>query len=694
MTEQNYVLGVDIGGTFTDFVLVNAKSGQVFLNKRLTTPAEPEQSVTEGVDELLQKAGINGTDLQVVIHGTTLITNALIERKGVRTAFIASEGHKDVLEIGNEMRYDTYDLFLEKPEPLVEQTLRFDAPERISPDGSVFTPLDEAAVVAIARSIAEREVQAVGVCFLHSFINPAHELRVREILRRELPGVAISLSCEVAPEIREYQRMSTTVANAYVQPIASTYLGKLHANLGKIGYNRPIYMMLSSGGVITHESAAEFPIRLVESGPAAGALATATLGARIGLKDLISFDIGGTTAKVCLIDDGMPTTSREFEVARIKRFAKGSGLPLQVPVIEMIEIGAGGGSIARVDEMGLLKVGPDSAGSVPGPACYGRGGDLPTVTDANLILGFLDADSFLGGKMKLDMAKARAAMEPVAKRLHIDVTRAAQGVLDIVNTNMVAAAKMHIAERGGDPRRYAMVAFGGMGPMHAHAVARGLKVEKLICPASAGVLSAWGMLVAPTAFDFARSLLGVLDQDVLDRAANVFRQLEDEGRRLLMEAGVAADAIEFKYSVDMRYTSQIREIAVKLPSNPGELTCETVRRTFMDEYETLFGHVHDDVPIHMITCRLTASTKSRPLPNQTSVIKGAKALKGRRMIHFDAADGPVKADVYDRYRLQPGVHLEGPAVIEENESTVVVPPGATVDVDATLNVIVSLNGRT
>jgi N-methylhydantoinase A/oxoprolinase/acetone carboxylase beta subunit len=359
----------------------------------------------------------------------------------------------------------------------------------------------------------------------------------------------------------------------------------------------------------------------------------------------------------------------------------------------MIEIGAGGGSIARIDEMGLLKVGPDSAGSVPGPACYGRGGVLPTVTDANLVLGFLDADSFLGGAMKLDLARAKAALEPLARRLGVDVERAAQGILDVVNTNMIAAAKMHVAERGGDPRRYAMVAFGGMGPMHAHAVARGLKVDQIICPASAGVLSAWGMLVAPTAFDFARSLVGVLDDGIIARARGLFEQLAAEGRRLLVEAGAPPQDIRFRYGADMRYAGQIREIEVVLPPDLDDLNAETVRRLFMAQYEQAFGHVHDDVPVHFMTGRLTASTPTRALPNRTKVVAAAETLKGRRRIVFDTDRNGVEAQVHDRYRLQPGSRLRGPAVIEENESTVVVPPGAVVQVDDALNVIVNLSGR-
>jgi N-methylhydantoinase A len=686
----DYLLGVDIGGTFTDFVLCHAPTGRVWLGKRLTVADEPARAVREGLAELLEQAGISGSDLGVVIHGTTLITNALIERKGARTALLASDGYRDVLEIGTEMRYDPYDLFLETPEPLVPRPLRFDVPERLDASGRVLTPLDERALVEIAGTLGRAEVHAVAVCFLHSFVNPRHEERAREVLARALPGVAVSLSSEVAPEIREYQRMSTTVANAYVQPIAARYLARLHGDLAAIGYERPLYMMLSSGGVVTHDVAARFPIRLVESGPAAGALATTTLGRRMGRRDLVSFDMGGTTAKACLIDDGAATTAKEFEVARVKRFVRGSGLPLQVPVIEMIEIGAGGGSIAHVDGMGLLKVGPESAGSRPGPACYGLGGTAPTVTDADLLLGYLDPHSFLGGRMRLDVEAARATLARLAGTLEIDAVRLARGIFEVVNGNMIAAAKMHVAERGRDPRRYALVAFGGMGPMHAHAVAAGLGVREVVCPASAGVLSAWGMLVAPTAFEIARSLMGLLDAPMLARAEAVFRQMEAGGTRMLEEAGVAREAVRLHRSADMRYAGQTRELTVPLPGPGSASPLEAVRGAFAEHYRRMFGHVHPTLAVQLITCRLVATSPARAVPNRVATVRDGAAGTGERPVFFESAGGFVTTAVLDRYRLAPGTAFEGPAVVEERESTAVVPPGATVRVDDELNLMIRL----
>ncbi len=685
-----YRLGVDIGGTFTDFVLCHAPSGRVWLDKRLTTADEPARAVGEGLAELLGRAGVAGEALEIVIHGTTLITNALIERKGARTALLATDGYRDVLEIGTELRYDPYDLFLEVPAPLVERPLRFDVPERLDAAGHVRTPLDEGALEKIAAGLREAGVEAAAVCFLHAFLNPAHEARAGVILARECPRLAVSLSHEVAPEIREFPRMSTTVANAYVQPLAARYLARLHGDLARAGYRRPLYMMLSSGGVVTHEAAARVPIRLVESGPAAGALATATLGRRLGRRNLLSFDMGGTTAKACLIDDGAPTMTREFEVARVRRFVRGSGLPLQVPVIEMIEIGAGGGSLARVDGMGLLKVGPESAGSDPGPACYGRGGSRATVTDADLLLGYLDPAAFLGGRLRLDVAAARAALAGLAADLVVDPLRAARGVFEVVNANMVAATKMHVAERGRDPRRYALVAFGGMGPMHAHAVAAGLRIREVICPPSAGVLSAWGLLFAPMGVELGRSLVGRLDAALLARAEAVFAAMEAEGAALLREAGVPAEAVRRQRSADMRYEGQTRELTVPLPAAAPGAAEAAIRAAFADQYRRMFGHAHPELPVQLITLRVAASAPPGDVPSRPGPPAGGPARRGERPVFFEAAGGWVPTPVYDRYRLAPGAAVPGPAVVEEHESTAVAPPGAAVRVDEALNLVITL----
>ncbi len=685
--QDDLVIGIDIGGTFTDFVCIGRGSGRLRLHKRLTTTDAPEQAVIEGVNLLL---GDGDGRLGLAVHGTTLITNALIERKGARTALLATSGHADVIEMGTEMRYDTYDLNIEKPEPLVGRDLRLEVEERIGADGAVVRPLDPASLEPAAQALRAAGVRSVAVCLLHAYKNPAHELALRDWLATALPGCSVSISSEVAPEIREYQRASTTLANAYVQPIAERYLGRLVEDLRGRGYQKPLYMMLSSGGIVTQDAAAAFPVRLVESGPAAGAIAAATIGRRIGRPDILSFDMGGTTAKACLIEDGRPTLSRDFEVARVRRFDKGSGLPLQVPVIEMIEIGAGGGSIARADALGLLKVGPDSAGSSPGPACYGLGGTAPTVTDANLLLGCLDEASFLGGAMVLDRAAAQAAVARLAAALKVDAHQAAVGILQVVNANMIAAAKMHVAERGKDPRGFTMLAFGGMGPMHAHAVARGLRVAEIVCPASAGVLSAWGMLAAPISFEFARSLVGRLSPALLDEARALLAALAAQGMELVQAAGSGDGAIETSFSIEMRHVAQTREIGVALEGDIAALDAEALRARFLARYQARYGHSHPNVPIELVTCRAIVSAPPSPLSNVARAAAGGAALRGTRRLFDFEQDRFVEAGVYDRYALRPGEDLPGPCLIEERESTVVVPADARAFVDDDLNVVIRM----
>lgn len=688
--QNDVTIGIDIGGTFTDFVCIERASGALRLHKRLTTVDAPERAVIEGVNVLLAEAGATEARLDLVVHGTTLITNALIERKGVTTALVTTAGHADVIEIGTEMRYDTYDLYIEKPEPLVPRHLRVGVAERIGPDGQVIRELCEKSTADAVAMLVEEKVDAVAVNLLHSYKDNRHELQLRDAIAKALPGCSISISSEVAPEIREYQRLSTTVANAYVQPIAERYLAKIVDYLRAKDYDRPLYMMLSSGGIVTHETAAAFPVRLVESGPAAGAIAAATLGRRVGKPDLLSFDMGGTTAKACVIEQGRPTLSRDFEVARVRRFDKGSGLPLQVPVIEMIEIGAGGGSIARVDALGLLKVGPDSAGSSPGPACYGLGGTNTTVTDANLHLGYLDASSFLGGAMKLDKVASEVALKSIAGPLGIGIDEAAVGVLQVVNANMIAAAKMHVAERGKDPRNFAMLAFGGMGPMHAHAVARGLRISQIICPASAGVLSAWGMLAAPISFEFARSLVGRLNQQVLDDAQVLLSELTEQGRALVLSSGASSEDITVSHTVEMRHVGQTREVGVELSAGAGTLDPQSLVAKFLDQYQERYGHCHPDLPIEIITCRAIVSAKVSELSNVTGLVTAGDALIGSRPMYDLEARKYVIGNVYDRYRLQRSQTVAGPCVIEERESTVVIPSDASASVDEDLNVIVSL----
>ncbi len=506
-------LGIDVGGTFTDLVVVDEATGGLRVGKVLTTPKDPAHGVETGMVALLGEAGVATSDVQAVVHGTTLATNALIERKGARTALVMTEGFRDSVEIRHEGRYDMYDLFIDPPSPLVPRHLRREVSERLLADGSVLRPLDEEGARRVIRELIAEGVEAIAICLLHAYVNPVHERRLAELIREIAPDRPVSCSSEVVPEIREYERASTTSANVYVAPLLERYLEDLERRLAELGVPGQLYIMQSSGGIALPPTARRLPIRLVESGPAGGALAAALAARHRGERRMLSFDMGGTTAKACVIDDGAPLVAREFEVARADRFKKGSGLPVRVPVIEMIEIGAGGGSIARVDRLGLLKVGPDSAGADPGPACYNLGGRLPTVTDADLLLGYLDAEFFLGGRMPLDREAARRAIdEHVARPLGLDVIGAARGIHRVVNENMAAAARIHGIERGKDLRSYPLFAFGGAGPVHCWQMARILKVPRILLPFGAGAMSAYGLLAAPLTFDFVRTLRQRLDE--------------------------------------------------------------------------------------------------------------------------------------------------------------------------------------
>lgn len=695
---QALIVGIDIGGTFTDFVLYEPESSTFHLHKLLTTPSEPARCVIEGLGQLLKKVNAKGDALSIVIHGTTLVTNAIIERKGARTALLATEGFRDILEIGTELRYDPYNLFMEKPQPLVPRQLRYGVRERVDNEGREIRPLDLEGLKQIAAQLEEQRVQSVAICFMHSFRNAAHEEQAGLHLQQDLPGLSVSLSSHVAPEIREYFRMSTTAANAYVKPLVNNYLTDLSADLQQLGYQRPLYLMLSSGGITTADIATEYPIRLLESGPAGGALFTAYLGRLTGRSRLISFDMGGTTAKMTYISDGQVSRARTFEVARVARFQLGSGLPVQVPVIEMIEIGAGGGSIAYKDKLGLLKVGPESSGADPGPACYGLGGTKPTVTDVDLVLGYLSPENFLGGEMRLHTELAREAIRSeLSEPLGLDLIEAARGVYDVVNQNMVAATKVHVAEKGRDPRSASLVAFGGAGPIHAHAIARSLGLHEVICPLRAGTASALGFLTAPIAFEFARSLASRVDTLDARVLAETFATMESLAYETLRQAGIERDQVSFRRSTDMRHVGQGHEIEVLLP--PGAIDAAYVGNVpglFYEAYDQHYGQTHMDVPIEMITCRLVASGPE-PSPSLSAIEKDPasvrRAHRGTRPAYFQEAGGFVETTVYDRYSLRANARLQGPAIVEERESTVIVPPGMNAEVDLYGNLIIQVNGH-
>jgi N-methylhydantoinase A len=687
-------LGVDVGGTFTDLVVVDESTGSLRVGKVLTTPKDPAQGVESGVASLLGEAEVAVSRVRAVVHGTTLATNALIERKGARTALLTTAGFRDALEIRHEGRYDMYDLFIEPPAPLVPRHLRREVPERLLADGTELRPLDEGAARAVIQGLLDDGAEALAICLLHAYVNPVHERRLAELVREMAPGLPVSCSSDVVPEIREYERASTTTANVYVAPLMARYLADLEARLVEHDIPGQLYIMQSSGGIALPQMARQFPIRLVESGPAAGALAAALAARQRGELRMLSFDMGGTTAKACVIDDGAPLVAREFEVARADRFKKGSGLPVRVPVIEMIEIGAGGGSIARVDRLGLLKVGPDSAGADPGPACYNLGGRLPTVTDADLVLGYLDAEFFLGGRMRLDRDAARRAVdEHVARPLGLDVVAAARGIHRVVNENMAAAARIHGIERGKDLRSYPLFAFGGAGPVHCWQVARILKVPRILLPFGAGAISAYGLLAAPLSFDFVRTARQGLDAADWSAINALFGEMESEGRALLARAGVRPDDIRVTRIAEMRYMGQGHEVEASIPEGVlGERNLEAVTASFEAAYRTLYHRLPQGMSIEALNWRVTVAGPPPAMPAAMMVARteGGTAVKHHRSAYFEEAGGFVQAPVYDRYALAPGDQFTGPAIVEERESTAVIGPGAGCRVDDGLALIVDM----
>ena len=685
--------GVDIGGTFTDLCVVD-RDHVVAVGKTLTTPNDPSQGVETVLAETLERLGLPFSDLQLVVHGTTLVTNAIIERKGSPTALLATQGFRDAVEIGRERRYELYDLLIENPRALVPRHLRFDVPERTLADGSVAVALDEPFVERLGRELGESGIEAVAVSFLHSFTNPEHERRARDALLRAAPALRVSLSSEVVPEIREFERTTTTVANVYVQDLMARYLTELGDRLVRRGFGGRLYVMLSSGGIATVETAKRFPIRLLESGPAAGALAAATYGRAGGHPDLVSFDMGGTTAKLCVVEEGRPLVADEFEVDRRYRLKRGSGTPVRVPVIDMIEIGVGGGSIARVNRLGLLEVGPDSAGADPGPACYGLGGARPTVTDADLVLGYLDPAYFLGGRMELDVGAARDAIEQeIAGPLGLSVEDAAWGIHTIVNENMANAARVHAVERGKDPTSLPLFAFGGAGPVHAAGVAAALGSPVLVAPLGAGVMSALGFLTAPLAFDFVQTWRCALDDPDWERVNELLREMEADGAALLAESGLSAGEVEHERYAEMRYVGQGHEVRVRLPQHELARTDELLE-PFEREYERLFGRRGPDVPVEAITWRVVSSGPRPELElGAVAVDASSRPPRAARAAFFPTLGGYVETPVYDRYALRPGARLAGPAIVEERESTLVVAPGQLVTVMPELSLEVTREGR-
>ena len=677
-------LGCDIGGTFTDFVLLDDETGQILVYKCLTTPGDPSDAIEEGIRDLTLRVPDLPLKMREVIHGTTLVINAIIERKGARTGLITTKGFRDVLELGREFRYAPYDIFSEYPEPLVPRWLRLEVDERVRTDGRVLKALDETQALETIRKLADEGVTSIAVCLINSFENPAHELTLKELIAKEFPEISISISYEVLPQIREYERTSTTVTNAYVKPLTESYLRKLFNRLNSLGFSGQLFIMLSSGGITSVETAAEFPVRIIESGPTAAVIAGQFYSRLFDLPEMFCFDMGGTTAKSCLIQDGIAGVVPTFEVGRVQRFMKGSGLMIQVPVVDLMEVGAGGGSIARVSRLGTLQVGPDSAGADPGPICYGLGGVEPTVTDADLLLGYLDAEYFLGGDMKLDLEAARKNIETrLAEPLGVSYIQAVWGIHDLINETMAAAAKTHIAERGGNPKLVTVAAFGGAGPVHAYGLARKLGAPKVIVPPNAGVGSALGFFTAPRAFDLVRSHKTPLVGANFEEVETLFRRMESDGERTLRTAG-ATDKVSFVRSVEARFIGQGYETNLPLPDGSfADLDPSDLRRQFDQAYEKLYGRTYPEIPVEFVNFRVRASLPVQALELPRLKKRGSlnEAFKGERLAYSDKTHDFIPFKVYDRYKLSPDATFAGPSIVEERESTVIVGEGATVRID-------------
>lgn len=681
-SRQVCVLGVDIGGTFTDLALVEKATGRVMIGKVLTNYADIAAGATQGIEYLLLRSAVAAADVNKIVHGTTLITNALIERRGAITALIVTRGFRDVLSMARESRYDIFDIDIQVPDPLVPRSLVFEVAERVNAKGEVITPLDQDELQGLIPRLQAAGVAAAGICFLHSFRNPTHERAAAKLLAERAPQIAISLSSDVAPDIREYERANTTVANAYVQPVVEAYLTRLSDGLAALGIRGKPLLIASDGGTIAPATALRYPVRLIESGPAGGAVAAAYCGGLAGQSDLIAFDMGGTTAKICVIDGGRPERAEQFEVARVHRFAKGSGLPVKVPVLEMIEIGAGGGSTARVDELGLLRVGPDSAAADPGPACYGRGGEHATVTDADLVLGYLDPDFFLGGAMHLNRERAARAIDRhVAGPSGISLLRAAWGIHAIVNDNMAHAAKVHCLEHGKDPRDYVLVAYGGAGPVHAWHVAAALGIRRVLYPLRAGVLSALGFLVAPVVFERVRSDPCALDQVDPTRANAILDDLQSEAAELVAVAGVPLRACTVLREASLRFAGQTYALPVSLAAElVSKTSLDALRAAFFDAYRRRYQRVHADIPLELVSWRVQVSGPAPDVRFAAPLWSRGPGIKCRRPVFFPESGDFIECPVYDRFRLLPGHSLQGPAVIEEPESTAVIGPGGIVQV--------------
>ena len=694
-------IAVDIGGTFTDGLAVIAPGNRIWVGKTLTTPADPGEAVTTVMVDLLRQIvaarGAGGRAVDDVVHGTTLVTNTLIERSGARTGLVVTQGTRDVLTIAREIRYDLYDLNLEIPQPLVPEDKRLEVDERLDVSGAIVTPLDAAELGRMLDALARLDVEAVAVCLLHAYVNDRHEKEIAAAIRQRFPNLAISISSGIAREIREYERMSTTVANAYVQPLMTEYLNRLDQRVHELAPGAPLKIMVSSGGFTSGKAAAETPILLLESGPAGGVLSALNTARNNGIAEILAFDMGGTTAKACVAVGGEPLIAHSFECARVSRFKRGSGLPILIPSIDLIEIGAGGGSIAHVNDLGLLNVGPASSGATPGPACYGLGGDGATVTDADLMLGYLNPDNFLGGEMKLRADLAQAAMQKLATKLKLTVTEVAWGICNIVNENMAAAARIHIAEKGHDPRSFAMVATGGAGPVHVVEVARKLQIPRVLATIAAGAGSCLGLLAAPARVDRSWSNPTLVTGIDWRKVADVYAELRADAESELSSAGARDAALKWWIGAEMRYAGQGHNVSVALPWRKiNAAMAPALIREFERCYRQFYGHLVPGAAPQVVTWRLTGRSvlKSHQFAWGDARVGTRPVMRGKRSIYLPLKHKFQPVPVYDRYSLKPGSRLKGPVILEERESTLVVPVAAAVKILADYTVEVTIKDFT
>ena len=696
---SDWSISIDIGGTFTDIVALDYSAGKLYSSKVLTTHGDPAQAVTDGVVELIEKWKIPPSKIKRVVHATTLFTNALIERRASGTGMLVNAGFKDIIEIGNERKFDLYDLTIERAPVLVPRNLRAEIRGRIDSKGNELEPLDEADVRAAVSTLADQGVSSIAVCLLHSYAFSGHERKVAEWIKRDFPEMEVTLSSNVAPVIREFERMSTTLANAYIKPMASRYLSALEGRLANLGIECGVLMMLSNGGLSHISQARRNPIDLLESGPAAGSIAAAHYGMRDGFSNLLAFDMGGTTAKLSLIENGQPSISFTFEVARRKRFSEGSGLPIRITTVDLIEIGAGGGSIAHQDQLGLLKVGPESAGSEPGPACYGLGGDKPTVTDANLMLGYLNPEYFAGGSLSIYPERADEALSQMGQSLDRSLIDVAWGIHDLVAENMAGAARVHVAERGRDPRDFVLVCTGGGGPLHAYYVAQKIGVSKIVCPPSAGVASAFGLLMASARSDLSRTLNFKFSSNDLGPLENAYRELEVEARSTLETLAHSFGPISIKRQADGRFMGQGFNLSVELPEGPYSDDADQFEKNirtklvqaFESAYREKFGRTPPDVQVEFVNVRVSADAPPHtPFVPELLGLGQVVEPKGHRKVFFKELNAYIETPIFERSSLLTGFSAKGPLLIEDVSSTLVVGPKGRVEQLSSGNLIIKI----